>query len=75
MIVWRLILPLTIIVLDAVADIGIAIEMDECINLSQEIGGADYAFEKMDDRLEFDGFEMTHKLLDFVQIDCEASTA
>ncbi|MCL6633741.1 MAG: retropepsin-like domain-containing protein [Alicyclobacillus herbarius] len=59
----------TIIVSDAVDDIGIAFEISDPINRSQGIGGTEYAFEKTVDILEFGGFKMFHKPLDFGQID------
>lgn len=61
----------TIIVSDAVDDIGVAFNTGDHINRSQGIGGADYAFEKIVDSLEFGGFQMIQKPLDFGQIDWE----
>ncbi|WP_258110943.1 aspartyl protease family protein [Alicyclobacillus sp. SP_1] len=59
----------TIIVSDAVDDIGIAFKIGDPINRSFGVGGTDYAFEKTVDSLEFGEFLMTSKQLDFGQID------
>jgi len=59
----------TIIVSDAVDDIGIHFEFGDHINRSFGIGGTDYAFEKTVDLLEFGEFKMTKKPLDFGHID------
>jgi len=59
----------TIVVSDVVDDIGIAFKTGDRMNRSQGVGGADYAFEKTVDSLEFDGFRLTKKPLDFGQVD------
>lgn len=59
----------TIIVSDAVDDIGIAFKIGDPINRSFGVGGTDYAFEKTVDSLKFGEFQMTSKQLDFGQID------
>lgn len=59
----------TIVVSDVVDDIGIAFKTGDRMNHSQGVGGADYAFEKTVDSLEFDGFRLTEKPLDFGQVD------
>ncbi|MCL6442718.1 MAG: retropepsin-like domain-containing protein [Alicyclobacillus sp.] len=59
----------TIVVSDAVDDIGIAFETGDKINRSQGIGGADYAFEKTLQSIEFGAFRMVQKTIDFGQID------
>lgn len=59
----------TIIVSDAVDDIGISFKIGDPINRSFGVGGTDYAFEKTVDSLEFGGVHMTNKQLDFGQID------
>lgn len=59
----------TIIVSDAVDDIGITFETGDPLNRSSGIGGTDYAFEKIVDSLEFGGFRMTTTPLDFGHID------
>ena len=58
----------TIIVSDAVEDIGIAFKSGDKLNRSYGIGGADYAFEKTVQRIEFSGLQMDQKPLDFGQI-------
>ncbi len=59
----------TIVVSDVVDDIGVAFKTGDPINRSQGIGGADYAFEKTVDNIEFGGYRMTKKPLDFGRID------
>ena len=59
----------TIIASDAVGDIGIFLQTGDHINRSYGIGGADYAFEKTVDSLEFGGFLMRRKPLDLGHID------
>ena len=59
----------TIVVSDVVDDIGVAFKTGDHINRSQGIGGTDYAFEKTVDNIEFGGYRMTKKPLDFGQID------
>lgn len=59
----------TIVVSDAVDDIGLGFEISDPINCSFGAGGTDYAFEKTVDSLEFGGVQMTSKQLDFGQID------
>jgi hypothetical protein len=59
----------TIIVSDVVDDIGIYFEIGDHINRSFGVGGTDYAFEKTIDHLEFGGFQMMNKPLDFGHID------
>lgn len=59
----------TIIVSDAVDDLGIAYKTGDRINRSQGIGGADYAYEKTVEHAEFCGFRMTDVVIDFGQID------
>ena len=59
----------TIVVSDAVDDIGIVFKIGDHINRSIGVGGTDYAFEKTVESLEFDGFQMTRKPLDFGHID------
>ena len=58
-----------IIVSDAVDEIGIAFQSGDPINRSFGVGGTDYAFEKTVDSLEFNGFRMPSKQLDFGRID------
>ena len=48
---------------------SIFLQTGDHINRSYGIGGADYAFEKIVDRLEFGGFLMSQKPLDFGHID------
>ncbi|MCF8568492.1 aspartyl protease family protein [Alicyclobacillus tolerans] len=59
----------TIVVSDAVDDIGLGFDIGDPINRSFGVGGTDYAFEKTVDSLEFGGVKMTSKPLDFGQID------
>ncbi|QSO48255.1 aspartyl protease family protein [Alicyclobacillus mengziensis] len=59
----------TIVVSDAVDDIGLGFDIGDPINRSFGVGGTDYAFEKIVDSLEFGGVKMTSKPLDFGQID------
>lgn len=59
----------TIVVSDAVDDIGLGFDIGDPINRSCGVGGTDYAFEKTVDSLEFSGVQMTSKPLDFGQID------
>lgn len=59
----------TIIVSDAVDDIGIVYKNGDRINRSQGIGGADYAFEKTVEQAEFCGFRMNDMVVDVGQID------
>ena len=61
----------TIIVSDAVDDLGIAYKNGDRINRSQGIGGADYAFEKTIEHADFCGFQMTNVVIDFGQIDSD----
>lgn len=59
----------TVVVSDAVDEMGIFFEFGDHINRSLGVGGTDYAFEKTVDSLEFGGFQMTDKPLDFGHID------
>ncbi len=63
----------TIIVSDAVNDLGIAYKNGDRINRSEGIGGADYAFEKTVEQAEFCGFRMNHMAIDFGQIDWDVN--
>lgn len=59
----------TIIVSDAVDEIGISFKTSDPINRSFGVGGTDYAFEKTVDSIEFNGHRMSSKSLNFGQID------
>lgn len=59
----------TIVVSDAVDEIGISFNISDPINRSFGVGGTDYAFEKTVDSIEFNGYRMSSKPLDFGQID------
>ncbi|QQE77847.1 aspartyl protease family protein [Alicyclobacillus sp. SO9] len=59
----------TIVVSDAVDEIGISFDISDPINRSFGAGGTDYAFEKTVDSIEFNGYRMSSKPLDFGQID------
>jgi len=59
----------TIVVSDTVDEIGISFKTGDPINRSFGVGGTDYAFEKTVDSIEFNGYRMTSKPLDFGQID------
>jgi len=59
----------TIIVSDAVDEIGISFKTSDPINRSFGVGGTDYAFEKTVDSIELNGYRMSSKSLNFGQID------